>query len=91
MDLAGPKGERTKLLPSMSKAWLVFACYAQPLVWALMVLPADVAAHVAAALAAEAMGEPQQPQTSLKTTTSGKLMIPCTLVKNVPVKDSAVR
>jgi hypothetical protein len=65
MDLAGPQKERTKLLPCMLTAWLLFACYAQPPVWAFLVLPADVAAHSAAALAAEAMGKPQQPLLSL--------------------------
>lgn len=61
MNLAGPERERTKLLSSMLKACLVFACYAQPPVCALLTLPADIAAHTAAALAAEAMGKPQQP------------------------------
>jgi hypothetical protein len=64
MDLAGPERESTELLTCILTAWLVLAHYAQPLVWALLVLPADIAAHLAAALAAEAlpMGQPQQPQ-----------------------------
>jgi hypothetical protein len=63
MNLAGSEREGTELLTSILTAWLVLAHYAQPPVWALLMLSADIAAHLAAALAAEAppMGQPQQP------------------------------